>query len=324
MVHRNKGEVAKELGIWLGINERTEESFIGTNKGVVKCRIVNRLTEDKCWNLEFILSIKGMPWEPVPGRDNMHVPTSIDDSGNAIEEEDGERQEPIPLDEEAVERPTLRGGQDRFHVSRKAIAKYGATGGCPACVQIERQGHLPGRLGYNHNEVCRKRLTTAMKQDLAYRELMQKHGNGEIDMASEELWKEQIGKVKKAIYQIEAKIRREKQQVLDAQLDKTIAKMLRANIDVAEFYSPERVTKVAQTMGLKVGWSLDLTTQDSDGRAWNFNDKEMRNRAIRRVLIDKPLLLIGSPMCIVYSVMNAASHAIMSPEEVKARFDYAR
>ena len=55
-----------------------------------------------------------------------------------------------------------------------------------------------------------------------------------------------------------------------------------------------------------------------------FNDAEMRNRAARRIFKDKPLLLIGSPMCTVFSSMNVINHSKMSPEEVKARYAYAR
>lgn len=101
-------------------------------------------------------------------------------------------------------------------------------------------------------------------------------------------------------------------------------KMLIANMDVAEFYSPPRVTELARRMGLKAGWSVDLTTTDSDGRAWDFNEVEMRNRAVREVLVDKPLLLIGSPMCTVYSAMNRINHSRMTKEEVNARFRYAK
>lgn len=35
-VHRSKGEPAKLPDIWLGVNERTEEVLVGTNKGVVQ------------------------------------------------------------------------------------------------------------------------------------------------------------------------------------------------------------------------------------------------------------------------------------------------
>ena len=62
---------------------------------------------------------------------------------------------------------------------------------------------------------------------------------------------------------------------------------------MAEVYSPARVTQIVQRMGLKaVG--LDITNCDIDGRAWDVNDAEMRNRAARKTLNDEPLLLIGS------------------------------
>ena len=38
-VHRNKGIPAKRIGTWLGINERIDETLVGTKRGVVKCRI---------------------------------------------------------------------------------------------------------------------------------------------------------------------------------------------------------------------------------------------------------------------------------------------
>ena len=34
----SKGEPARKVGIWLGIIERAEETFIGTRNGVIKCR----------------------------------------------------------------------------------------------------------------------------------------------------------------------------------------------------------------------------------------------------------------------------------------------
>ena len=97
-----------------------------------------------------------------------------------------------------------------------------------------------------------------------------------------------------------------------------------ANMDVAESYSPPRVANMARQMGLRAGCSLDLTTQDIDGCAWDFNTLETRNRAVRRVLSDKPFLLIGSPLCIVYSTMNNINHARMPLEPVKERFAHAR
>lgn len=42
------------------------------------------------------------------------------------------------------------------------------------------------------------------------------------------------------------------------------------------------------------------------------------------MITDKPLLLIGSPMCTIHSVMNNINHSRMPPEVVKARFKFVR
>ena len=150
------------------------------------------------------------------------------------------------------------------------------------------------------------------------------HGDDAIDMIDENQFEETLGHVRKALYHVEQKMKQENTNNIETQLDKTMMKILLMNMEVAEVYSPPRVTQMARKMGLRAGWSLDLTTHDSDGRAWDFNNKEMRNRAARRLLQDQPLLLVGSPMCTVYSSMNQINHGRMTAEEVEARFRYAR
>ena len=58
--------------------------------------------------------------------------------------------------------------------------------------------------------------------------------------------------------------------------------------DVAEIYSPPRVTNIADKIGLTPGFAFDLTTVDpTDGKAWDFNDpvKRERERAIHKQFI---------------------------------------
>lgn len=50
---------------------------------------------------------------------------------------------------------------------------------------------------------------------------------------------------------------------------------------------------------------------------------ERRNRAARKVLEDKPLLIFGSPTCAIYSIMDHIDHSRMTPEAVNARFAHA-
>ena len=133
-------------------------------------------------------------------------------------------------------------------------------------------------------------------------------------MDSTEYVEERQGHAMQAAHHVELKVEQEGRSGVEIQLNKILFGMLLANVDVAGAYSPPRVTQMAQEMGLRVGWGLELTTNDSDGPALEFRSTEMRGRAARRVLRDKPLMLIGSPMCTVYGSTNHINHARMGPE----------
>jgi hypothetical protein len=95
-------------------------------------------------------------------------------------------------------------------------------------------------------------------------------------------------------------------------------------IDVAEIHSPPRVTQRATQWGLKAGWGLDLTTEDSDGKAWGFSKQGMQKRAINKINRDKPLLVTGSPMCTDWSTMIKLNWSKMGPDEKDRRTKVAR
>ncbi len=85
---------------------------------------------------------------------------------------------------------------------------------------------------------------------------------------------------------------------------------------VSEIYSPPRVTKVLSSMPghlLTPGFALDLTCTDPiDGRPWDFDDPKKRARARELLRAQKPLFLIGSPMCKAWSTwqsLNALKRA---------------
>ena len=82
---------------------------------------------------------------------------------------------------------------------------------------------------------------------------------------------------------------------------------------VSEVYSPPRVTAAAKLLPeLRVipGFALDLTTADTDGASWDFDNKVMRDRALKKVREEKPLLLIGSPMCTAFSTWQRINDKI--------------
>ena len=62
---------------------------------------------------------------------------------------------------------------------------------------------------------------------------------------------------------------------------------------VSEIYSPPRVSAVAKlcpSYGILPGFALDLTTNDHDGRCWDFDEEEMRKRAWAKIEAEQPAL----------------------------------
>ena len=72
-------------------------------------------------------------------------------------------------------------------------------------------------------------------------------------------------------------------------------------IDIAEIYSPVRVTGEAAKFGLKPGEAMDLTT------GWDFRLPRHREAAREYQRRCKPQLLIGSPMCTMFSQLQGLS-----------------
>ena len=67
--------------------------------------------------------------------------------------------------------------------------------------------------------------------------------------------------------------------------------------DIIEMFSPPRVTKVGKGMGLEAGEAMDLIT------GWDFSREEDRKKAWY-IKVEKPKLIIGSPPCTMFSVLQ--------------------
>ena len=95
---------------------------------------------------------------------------------------------------------------------------------------------------------------------------------------------------------------------------------------VSEIYSPPRVTAAAKLLPelrCVPGFALDLTTVDESGRPWDFDIADNRKRAREMVLSQKPMLLIGSPMCTAFSALqnlnrNKRDPSVVSKEYIRA------
>ena len=88
---------------------------------------------------------------------------------------------------------------------------------------------------------------------------------------------------------------------MDIEMTGVVEQLMRVSVDIAEMYSPPRITEEAQRFGLKPGEAMDLST------GWDFSKVEDRNKAWRYLHEKQPKLVIGSPMCTMFSTLQFLS-----------------
>ena len=90
------------------------------------------------------------------------------------------------------------------------------------------------------------------------------------------------------------------------------------NFEVYDFYSRPRVTPVFTKRNGVKGKSFDILSCSDDGLKWDFTKAEMRAKARKHVLQNKPLWIIGSPPCDQWSIMqNLNKHKVSDHERTK-------
>ena len=72
------------------------------------------------------------------------------------------------------------------------------------------------------------------------------------------------------------------------------------------------------------GLALDLATTSSKAELWDFNDPVKRKEAEELLDEQRPQLLIGSPMCTVFSNIRNLNKAKCDPSVVAAEIEKAR
>ena len=75
-------------------------------------------------------------------------------------------------------------------------------------------------------------------------------------------------------------------------------------VDITEVFSPERVAQVAKRFGLTSGSSMELTN------GWDFNRDDHKRKAWAKIKEEAPVLLIGSPPCRYFSVLQELNKAV--------------
>ena len=74
----------------------------------------------------------------------------------------------------------------------------------------------------------------------------------------------------------------------------TMRSCLQSQYDPGEIYSPPRVVKEATSMGMKGGFSLDVSAPNPDGYILGFQQARMAPEGIAKIRETKPYMIIGS------------------------------
>ena len=81
-------------------------------------------------------------------------------------------------------------------------------------------------------------------------------------------------------------------------IDDHISSSAILGVDITEVYSSERANDVAGRHGLTAGSSLDLTN------TWDVTKPEHRRAARKNIKAEDPYLIIGSPPCTLFSLLQ--------------------
>ena len=133
-------ETRWETGIYLGMVEESGEIIVGNDEGVKKGQSWARKPEDSRWDGKLLEEMKGVPWEPIPGRGMIQIKSKTVIPGES-------------QGDEILDEPLLRDMVPRrLKITKYDLRKYGLTVDCPGCIAANRG------LVANHSEKCRDRV----------------------------------------------------------------------------------------------------------------------------------------------------------------------
>ena len=74
---------------------------------------------------------------------------------------------------------------------------------------------------------------------------------------------------------------------------------------MVEVFSPPRVTQICGAYGPAAGEAFDLKSVDpDDGKPWDLHNSAKKKKVLKIIREKRPWLLIGSPCCAAFSVLQ--------------------
>ena len=321
-------------GIWLGHTRSSNEAVVGTKDGVVRAHTIKRREADERWDGKMVREIRGTPQQPDPTKAGVAIPLRV----NFDPPVDSTPLESRPLRQEK--------GMRRMMITGKLLEKYGYTEGCEGC-KCKRSGMTDVRSDHteacrarieaameDEDEGKEKRRADRMRLDRKLAEYLEEQEEKKVQDAStdrppvvqeanddpadvdqkeeEEVEPENIDEnveKKRSRTEADREEPEEKrarsdavtsQEDLDGDTEMTL-KLYKVAVDLAEMYSPPRITVQGEKLGLRVGEAMDLTN------GWDFRKSEHREKARQYRRERKPKLLVGSPMCTMFCLLQNLS-----------------
>ncbi len=93
-----------------------------------------------------------------------------------------------------------------------------------------------------------------------------------------------------------------------------------ARITVCEIFSPPRITAAAKRLphlDILPGFALGLATTDGKGEVWDYDLAAKRQQAREPIDKEKPYMIVGSPTCTAYSIMQNLNESRRDPKTVR-------
>ena len=309
-------------GIFLGVRAISGECIVGTPTGIFYCRTVRRVADDSMWSMKAITTVNGTAHEvsgdrhggAAPGKMVAHSNWDMNDkpdggksgdkhveaeikpdivSGAQVPEAEmfdissevmGDEDAAYELfgpddDDELQDAPVQKSGNDNEHTSMGSQVVH--TGSDAAAENHEVEISAPVAVYSPPTRPIRRRRIDSDDEDMADNtgspstEPANKRGRAQDD--SDDDSEGMLNHIT------------ENRKILSA---------LIRGVDITEIYSPERVTQACRKQNLVPGSSLDLTT------GWDFSLKDHRDKAFNVIRHEKPKLLIGSPPCTYFYILQ--------------------
>ena len=307
---------------------------LGPREGVVRAFAVKRMDEESRWDAKYLQEMKGTPQQPDPSRPGLAIPIKVN-IDPPHEESPAPAEGPVDECDRQIRRITGVMLQKYGYTEGCDGCRYKRAGmrEAPSHAEVcrRRMGEAmmedeTDRRKEEDDERVNWRLAEKMEKILEEKQetaetiekepedvgpwISRRRGPRGSACRSASTWaqwgqRRSAGREKRGpqeTKEVQGENKRPRKSAPEGEsaelpMDLSLIQQLqRVSVDVAELYSPPRVTAEAQKFGLKTGEAMDILT------GWDFTKDEHKRMA--KEYIDKDRLIVGSPMCAMFSALQ--------------------